>query len=106
MSLYAGSEREGSSPLISNVGQDDNGFKGEKVDTTFDPYQAFLRRKVVSIPALGFEIDRSEVNPLLKPHQIDSVIWAVRGGRRAFSTQWTKGTICRNWPRWQDDHPP
>ena len=47
-------------------------------------YEAFLASKVVSIPQLGFDVDRGEVNPLLKPHQIDSVIWAVKGGRRAW----------------------
>ena len=31
----------------------------------------------------GFEIDKSEINPVLKPHQRDAVQWALRGGRRA-----------------------
>ncbi|OPY78268.1 MAG: DNA methylase [Syntrophorhabdus sp. PtaU1.Bin153] len=46
-------------------------------------YQEFLRNKVVPTEQFGFDIDRSEVNPLLKPHQVDSVVWAVKGGRRA-----------------------
>jgi DNA modification methylase len=33
--------------------------------------------------AWGFDIERSEVNPILKPHQVDMVVWAVAGGRRA-----------------------
>ena len=31
----------------------------------------------------GFEIDKSEINAVLKPHQRDAVQWALRGGRRA-----------------------
>ena len=31
----------------------------------------------------GFELDPGEVNPGLKPHQRDAVVWALRGGRRA-----------------------
>ena len=46
-------------------------------------YQDFLKAKVVVAPQSGFEIDAKEVNPILKSHQRDSVIWAVRGGRRA-----------------------
>lgn len=32
---------------------------------------------------LGFDISINDVNPLLKPHQRESVVWAVQGGRRA-----------------------
>ena len=31
----------------------------------------------------GFEIDRSEINPALKDHQKDAVVWALKGGKRA-----------------------
>ena len=31
----------------------------------------------------GFDVDPGQINPNLKPHQRDSVIWALRGGRRA-----------------------
>lgn len=33
--------------------------------------------------SFGFEVSADDVNPLLKPHQIAIVIWAVAGGRRA-----------------------
>jgi len=33
--------------------------------------------------SFGFEIDPAEVNPILKPHQVAMVCWAVGGGRRA-----------------------
>src|SRR5881394_3133426 len=46
-------------------------------------YQQFLRSKVRLAETDGFEIDDSEINPILKPHQRACVQWAVRGGRRA-----------------------
>jgi hypothetical protein len=46
-------------------------------------YQDFLRSKVRLAETDGFEIDESEINPILKPHQKACVKWAVRGGRRA-----------------------
>ena len=46
-------------------------------------YMDFLRAKVTMAESFGFEIQAHEVNPLLKPHQIAIVIWAVAGGRRA-----------------------
>jgi hypothetical protein len=46
-------------------------------------YQAFLEAKSRLAPALGFDVDLSEINPLLKPHQKAIVQWACFGGRRA-----------------------
>ncbi|HEY2644058.1 MAG TPA: DNA methyltransferase [Galbitalea sp.] len=46
-------------------------------------YDEFLREKVNFDQHYGFEIDDSEINPLLFPHQRDIVRWAVYGGRRA-----------------------
>ncbi len=46
-------------------------------------YQDFLLSKIEIAPETGFEIDPEEINPVLKPHQKDAVIWAIRGGRRA-----------------------
>jgi hypothetical protein len=46
-------------------------------------YQNFLKSKVVSSPVWGFEIDQSEINPILKPHQKAIAQWMVHGGRRA-----------------------
>jgi DNA modification methylase len=56
----------------------------DKQDGFLARYQAFLEAKRVPTPELGFVVDRSEVNPLLKPHQIDSVLWACRKGRAAW----------------------
>lgn len=46
-------------------------------------YDAFLRAKVQMAESFGFEITAADVNPLLKPHQVATVVWAVAGGRRA-----------------------
>lgn len=48
-----------------------------------DSYQKFLNSKAVQITSNGFNIDDSEINPILKPHQKDIVKWMVAGGRRA-----------------------
>src|SRR6266702_308568 len=46
-------------------------------------YDAFLADKIVSAGFDGIDIDPREMNPILKPHQRDIVVWAIRGGRRA-----------------------
>lgn len=46
-------------------------------------YMDFLKSKMVIAPESGFDIEPQEVNPALKPHQRDAVVWAVRGGKRA-----------------------
>lgn len=46
-------------------------------------YGEFLESKIVQAPVSGFAIEKSELNPALKPHQKDAVQWALRGGRRA-----------------------
>ena len=46
-------------------------------------YIEFLKSKIDVAPDTGFEVDDSEINPILKPHQRDAVKWAVKGGKRA-----------------------
>ncbi len=46
-------------------------------------YDEFLHGKITVAPVSGFEVKPEDVNPALKPHQRDAVMWAVRGGRRA-----------------------
>jgi hypothetical protein len=46
-------------------------------------YQTFLEAKASLATSTGIAATPAEVHPLLKPHQVDAVIWAVRGGRRA-----------------------
>jgi hypothetical protein len=45
-------------------------------------YEEFIQSKVVVAADRGF--DAEAINPLLKPHQADTVRWGVRGGRRAY----------------------
>lgn len=51
---------------------------------TLEEYREFARNKVAVSQDFGFEIDRSEINPICKPHQVDSICWGVKGGRRAY----------------------
>lgn len=46
-------------------------------------YADFLKNKVRLAPVSGLHVDPADVNPILKPHQRDMVVWAVRGGKRA-----------------------
>lgn len=48
-----------------------------------ETYLEFLKSKIVLAKESGFDVDPGQINPNLKPHQRDSVIWALRGGRRA-----------------------
>lgn len=48
-----------------------------------NPYQLFLESKIKIAPKNGFDIDLSQINPYLKPHQKDIVKWAIKGGCRA-----------------------
>lgn len=46
-------------------------------------YLEFLKSKIEIAKDSGFEVDKKEINSVLKPHQKDAVVWALRGGRRA-----------------------
>lgn len=46
-------------------------------------YQEFLEHKIDVAPLVGLDAQANQLNPALKPHQRDSVLWALRGGRRA-----------------------
>lgn len=46
-------------------------------------YREFLESKIDLATESGFVVDRSKINPALKPHQADAVAWALKGGRRA-----------------------
>lgn len=46
-------------------------------------YREFIESKIDIAPETGFEVAPEEINPALKPHQRDAVIWALKGGRRA-----------------------
>ena len=44
-------------------------------------YEEFLRTKITIADRSGFEVDPSEIDPSLKPHQSDAVIWAAGLGK-------------------------
>ena len=46
-------------------------------------YEEFLKKKIVLATKSGFEVKPEAINPALKPHQRDAVIWALEGGKRA-----------------------
>ena len=46
-------------------------------------YREFLESKICVAPDSGFEVEDSEINTALKPHQREAVKWALKGGRRA-----------------------
>lgn len=60
-------------------------------------YEAFLRSKMELAPASGFEAKPEELNPVLKPHQRDSVLWALRGGGAPCSRALAWERRCSSW---------
>ena len=64
-------------------------------------YQEFLESKVDIAEQTGIEVDPGEVNPALKPHQRDAVLWALRGGRRALFESFGLGKTVQQleWAR-------
>lgn len=54
-------------------------------------YIDFLKSKIVIAPDSGIEMSPDEINPTLKPHERDSVLWMVRGGRRALFSSFGLG---------------
>ena len=54
-------------------------------------YREFLENKIDIAPLSGIEVEESELNPALKPHQRVSVLWALRGGRRGIFARFGLG---------------
>lgn len=46
-------------------------------------YKEFLESKIELAQDSGFEVNPTDINKALKPHQRDAVIWELKGGRRA-----------------------
>jgi DNA modification methylase len=64
------------------------------LNTGADPaldYDAFIREKVAFDRTFGFDVEDSEISPILKPHQRALVRWAVKGGRRAIFAKFGLG---------------
>lgn len=66
-------------------------------------YKEFLESKIELATDSGFVIEPEKVNKILKPHQRDAVIWALKGGRRALFESFGLGKQCRklNFAIWQ-----
>ncbi len=59
-------------------------------------YRTFLESKIETAPVSGFDVRPEEINPALKPHQKDAVIWALHGGRRCLKhSAWERRS--RSW---------
>ena len=54
-------------------------------------YSEFLKAKVKMAKFDGFDIDESDLSPILFPHQRDCVKWAVQGGSRAIFAKFGLG---------------
>ncbi|BEU87441.1 hypothetical protein TAMA11512_21550 [Selenomonas sp. TAMA-11512] len=69
-------------------------------------YIGFLKSKMVIAKKTGIDIAREEISDILKPHQKDAVMWAVRGGRRAIFAAFGLGkTIMQlEWCRLIHEH--
>lgn len=69
-------------------------------------YNEFLHSKVQVAPISGFEVSPEDINPALKPHQRDAVMWAVKGGRRALFEAFGLGKTVQEleWCRLVQEH--
>ena len=69
-------------------------------------YNEFLHSKVEVAPVSGFSVSPEEINPALKPHQRDAVMWAIKGGRRALFESFGLGKTVQEleWCRLVAEH--
>lgn len=64
-------------------------------------YTEFLKKKIRLAGMSGFEVTKKEIEQInvgekkLKPHEIDAIIWACRGGRRALFESFGLGKTCQ-----------
>jgi DNA modification methylase len=54
-------------------------------------YIDFLQSKIKTAPESGFTVSESDINPVLKPHERDSAMWMILGGRRALFSSFGLG---------------
>ena len=47
-------------------------------------YENFLHSKIEVAPVSGFQVPETALNPALKPHQRDAVLWAELAGGMKF----------------------
>lgn len=54
-------------------------------------YTDFLRQKIKMAHFKGFTVEPENLSPILFPHQLDIVRWAVQGGNRAIFAKFGLG---------------
>lgn len=69
-------------------------------------YEEFLKSKMMIAPDGGIDIDPSEVNQALNPHQKDAILWACKGGNRALFESFGLGKTSQEleWCRLMAKH--
>ena len=69
-------------------------------------YREFLEQKIDVAPLSGLDVADDELNPVLKPHQRVSVLWALKGGRRALFARFGLGKTAMQleWCRLVQKH--
>ena len=69
-------------------------------------YDEFLHSKIEVAPVSGFSVRPQDINPALKPHQRDAVMWAIKGGRRALFESFGLGKTVQEleWCRLVSEH--
>lgn len=69
-------------------------------------YREFLEQKIDVAPLSGLDVAEDELNLVLKPHQRVSVLWALRGGRRALFARFGLGKTAMQleWCRLVQKH--
>lgn len=59
-------------------------------------YDEFIEQKIKISPVSGFEVEREEINPMCFEFQKDSILWCLRGGKRALFSSFGLGkTFCQ-----------
>lgn len=59
-------------------------------------YREFLEKKIPIAQMNGLDVSPDELSPVLKPHQRDIVLWAVKGGQRAIFASFGLGKgLCQ-----------
>ena len=59
-------------------------------------YIEFLKSKIDIAPETGFEISPEEVSTVCKGHQRDTIVWAIKGGRRGVFKSFGLGKTVDN----------
>ena len=53
--------------------------KRQAEEKNMKSYIEFLKDKVIKAPVSGIEVSPADISSVLKPHQRDAVLWALKG---------------------------